>query len=58
MIYMVWSLKKGSIAGPNPWEATGLEWQTPSPPPPSTIFYETPAVNMEPYYYGELEGKV
>jgi cytochrome c oxidase subunit 1 len=33
MIYMLWSLKWGKPAGPNPWGAAGLEWTTPSPPP-------------------------
>src|SRR5213595_3873796 len=33
LIYFLWSLKFGRVAGPNPWRATGLEWQTPSPPP-------------------------
>src|SRR3954453_13300176 len=33
LTYLIWSLRYGPIAGPNPWEATGLEWQTPSPPP-------------------------
>ena len=27
------SLRKGKIAGPNPWKAFTLEWATPSPPP-------------------------
>ena len=27
------SLKKGKPAGPNPWKATTLEWQTPDTPP-------------------------
>ena len=31
-IYLLWSLKYGPVAGPNPWRATGLEWQTSSPP--------------------------
>jgi len=57
MIYLVWSLKNGPIAGPNPWEATGLEWQTPSPPPTHN-FYETPVVTTEPYHYGDPEGAV
>ena len=26
MIYLLWSLRYGEIAGPNPWGATGLEW--------------------------------
>ena len=31
--YLLFSLVYGAKAGPNPWHATGLEWQTPSPPP-------------------------
>jgi cytochrome c oxidase subunit I+III len=30
---VVWSLKRGLIAGANPWGAGTLEWATPSPPP-------------------------
>ncbi len=30
---MLWSLKAGERAGPNPWRATTLEWQTPDTPP-------------------------
>src|SRR3989440_4282431 len=33
MIYLLWSLRYGETAGDNPWDATGLEWRTPSPPP-------------------------
>jgi cytochrome c oxidase subunit I len=28
------SLRRGAIAGPNPWDAPTLEWAVPSPPPP------------------------
>ena len=27
VLYLTWSLKYGDIAGNNPWQATGLEWQ-------------------------------
>jgi cytochrome c oxidase subunit 1 len=27
------SMRRGAIAGPNPWDAAGLEWATSSPPP-------------------------
>src|SRR6185295_17380864 len=48
--YLIWSLKNGPIAGPNPWRATGLEWQTQSPP--TTFNFErTPVVMMGPYGY-------
>ena len=30
--YFLWSLWYGKKAGDNPWDATGLEWQTTSPP--------------------------
>jgi cytochrome c oxidase subunit 1 len=32
-ICIFYSLKKGEPAGPNPWKATTLEWQTPDTPP-------------------------
>ncbi|MBL6459410.1 cbb3-type cytochrome c oxidase subunit I [Belnapia sp. T6] len=30
---LIWSLWHGKDAGPNPWRATTLEWQTPETPP-------------------------
>jgi len=53
-IYLTWSLKDGPVAGDNPWRATGLEWQTTSPPPTHN-FHETPVVTEEPYHYGSDE---
>lgn len=53
LFYLAWSMRNGPIAGNNPWHATGLEWQTSSPPPPEN-FAETPVVG-EPYQY-ETEG--
>jgi cytochrome c oxidase subunit 1 len=50
VVYFLWSLKKGAIAGPNPWGASGLEWQTASPPPLEN-FSEVPVVHGEPYEY-------
>src|SRR2546421_10332 len=32
LFYLPYSLVYGRRAGNNPWQATGLEWQTPSPP--------------------------
>jgi cytochrome c oxidase subunit 1 len=48
--YLLYSLAFGKPAGPNPWGATGLEWQTPSPPPPDN-FPVTPVVTEGPYEY-------
>jgi cytochrome c oxidase subunit 1 len=50
MLYLLWSLRYGEAAPDNPWQATGLEWQTPSPPPRDN-FEETPVVTTEPYDY-------
>jgi cytochrome c oxidase subunit 1 len=48
--YLIYSLYYGRAAGPNPWRATGLEWQTPSPPPTHN-FEKTPIVVRGPYEY-------
>jgi cytochrome c oxidase subunit 1 len=50
MIYLLWSLRYGEPASDNPWNATGLEWQTPSPPPRDN-FEHTPVVTTGPYHY-------
>jgi cytochrome c oxidase subunit 1 len=50
LIYLIWSLRYGAIAGMNPWKAKGLEWQTPSPPPTDN-FEATPIVVHEAYAY-------
>src|SRR5205085_12434459 len=54
MVYFLWSLRYGKVAGPNPWGATGLEWTTPSPPPQEN-FDKTPIVTHEAYNYHEME---
>jgi cytochrome c oxidase subunit 1 len=46
--YLLWSLRYGPVAGPNPWGAKGLEWETPSPPP--TFNFEHPPVVVEEAY--------
>jgi cytochrome c oxidase subunit 1 len=55
-IYLIWSLKYGKLAGPNPWGATGLEWQT-SSPPPTENFAITPVITTEAYDYAALEAR-
>ena len=54
LAYLIWSLRYGKVAGPNPWRATGLEWTTPSPPPTEN-FPETPVVTKEAYHYSDKE---
>ncbi|HEY1802163.1 MAG TPA: cytochrome c oxidase subunit I [Terriglobales bacterium] len=53
MVYMIWSLRYGKIAGDNPWGAAGLEWKTQSPPITSN-FEVTPEVTWEAYNYDEI----
>ena len=51
MVYLIWSLRYGEPAEENPWGATGLEWQIPSPPPTEN-FEETPYISEPAYNYG------
>ena len=53
LIYFLWALRYERKAPANPWQATGLEWKTPSPPPPDN-FDETPIVTRAPYLYADL----
>ena len=50
LLYFLWSLRWGRVAEANPWQATGLEWST-SSPPPSDNFDVQPVVTEEPYAY-------
>jgi cytochrome c oxidase subunit I len=50
LIYLLWSLRYGREAGPNPWGAAGLEWTTSSPPPQHN-FETIPVVTTEAYDY-------
>ena len=53
-VYFIWAMRYGKPAPDNPWGATGLEWQTSSPPPPEN-FEITPVVTYEAYDYSILE---
>ena len=46
------SMKNGKQANDNPWEATTLEWQTPTPPPHGN-FAHAPTVHRGPYEYSQ-----
>jgi cytochrome c oxidase subunit I len=50
LVYLSLTLFRPANAGPNPWKATGLEWQTDSPPPVHN-FEEIPVVTAGPYAY-------
>ena len=55
VIYLIWSLRHGKMAPANPWQATGLEWQTPSPPPVHNLLNIHPRRHRaKPYDYPPL----
>jgi len=54
VFYFLHSLWRGRAAGPNPWGAVGLEWETPSPPPTHN-FATIPVVTHEAYQYAREE---
>jgi cytochrome c oxidase subunit 1 len=56
LFYLGWSLFRGERAPANPWGATGLEWQTQSPPATEN-FRETPVVTEAPYQYRPPEAR-
>jgi cytochrome c oxidase subunit I len=53
MVYFLWSMRYGKLADDNPWNATGLEWRTASPPP-TYNFDKTPVVTWEAYDYENM----
>jgi cytochrome c oxidase subunit 1 len=55
LIYLGLSLKYGAKAPSNPWNATGLEWQTASPPSEFN-FVKPPLVTEGPYEYSAVTG--
>ena len=46
-----YSLRSGEKVDNNPWQATTLEWEAPSPPLPHVNFEKLPEVHREPYEY-------
>jgi cytochrome c oxidase subunit 1 len=46
-----WSMRKGTRAGTNPWDATSLEWTIPSPPPHDNFGAMEPIVHHGPYEF-------
>jgi len=50
LTYLIWSLRYGKKAPPNPFGHTGLEWTTPSPPPTEN-FTRIPIVTEEAYNF-------
>ena len=55
LAYLLGSIFLERRAPANPWRATGLEWQTPSPPPRKN-FATPPTVTDDPYDYHPKQG--
>jgi cytochrome c oxidase subunit I+III len=47
---VVWALRRGAIAGNNPWDAGTLEWATSSPPPPYNFRHPPVVAGREPLW--------
>ena len=55
IINIVVSLRRGRVAGPNPWDAPTLEWSVPSPPPPYNFAVIPIIASREPLWEDRLQ---
>jgi cytochrome c oxidase subunit 1 len=55
MFNFFWSMFRGKKAGANPWNANGLEWSAPSPPPHGNWGGRLPVVHRGAYEYSSPE---
>jgi cytochrome c oxidase subunit 1 len=51
LVNLFWSMRRGHVAGANPWECITLEWTLPSPTPAEDFGEKQPLVNHGPYEY-------
>jgi cytochrome c oxidase subunit I len=49
------SLRRGAVAGPNPWDAPTLEWAVSSPPPPYNFAVIPTVGSRHPLWEGRIE---
>ena len=52
LIYLIYALVRGPIAGDNPWDSRGYEWMSTSPPPKHN-FDVTPIITQDSHSYQE-----
>jgi cytochrome c oxidase subunit 1 len=50
LVYLIYALVRGDLAGDNPWQSKGVEWMTTSPPDKHN-FHETPVITEDPHTY-------
>lgn len=55
LIDVFYSLKRGPIAGSNPWDAPSLEWSVPSPPPPYNFAVLPIVASRHPLWEARME---
>jgi cytochrome c oxidase subunit I len=55
VVNWIWSLKRGPVAGPDPWNGGTLEWTIPSPPPEYN-FLVVPTVHSSTPFWDEKYG--
>jgi len=57
LVDLIYSLKRGPIAGANPWDAPSLEWSVPSPPPPYNFAALPIVASRHPLWEARMEGE-
>jgi cytochrome c oxidase subunit I len=57
LVNVVRSLRRGALAGPDPWEGQTLEWATPSPPPRHNFSALPPIRSHTPLFDLREEGR-
>jgi cytochrome c oxidase subunit 1 len=51
VINFFWSLRKGKVAGNDPWDARTLEWSIPSPPPLYNFAIEPEVTRLDDFWF-------
>jgi cytochrome c oxidase subunit 1 len=50
LVYLIYALVRGEVAGDNPWNSRGIEWMTTSPPSKGN-FDKPLVVTQDPHSY-------
>ena len=58
LVDFVYSVRRGPVAGDNPWDAPTLEWSTSSPPPPYNFAVAPRIASRHPLWEERLSGKM
>jgi len=55
IVNILYSLRRGALAGPNPWDAPTLEWSVPSPTPPYNFVVIPSVASRHPLWEDSLQ---